>query len=432
MAFTYIDTVAFANPSDDNSVSLSVTAQFGDLLTFAITYRKMTVGVVSNVMWNGEPLTAYGAAIDDGEALTVTYWAQVFSNATANLTASISQFVLYTATARVDRPPASATITLGDIQSQVYTSGTYANPSLGVLTVPAGAVVISHLKYMGWDQGYGSITPVFTANSPLSDADGAVNLNYRGVWGLSVAGSLAATGTVTAAWAQDVLNPNPQYAHRAAAFHATAAPTATIDTLTTDGNTGLVVGQPFAMTTTNLGTITGITITTAATPTATTDAINLALPSGDGAGEMKDWVDAEFYAYPGTVIVEATDGVDTASGSYTLSMPDDTVNVIFADVETTDNTYIGTKLNDIGHPLEDDDIGYYPTGNGLAIGTNSHVSCLGAMVFVLWIQKLDGVMEMYNVTINDAGEITDVTGITSRGITSRGITSRNITSRGLS
>jgi hypothetical protein len=211
-----------------------------------------------------------------------------------------------------------------------------------------------------------------------------------------------------------------------------AGASTSIDTVTTDGNPGLVIGQPFAMTTTGLGTITGITITTAATPTATTDAINLALPGGDGAGEMKDWVDAEFYAYPGTVIVEATDGVDTASGSYTLSMPDDTVNVIFADVETTDNTYIGTKLNDIGHPLEDGDIGYYPTGNGLAIGTNSHVSCLGAMVFVLWIQKLDGVMEMYSVTINDAGEITDVTGITSRGITSRGITSRNITSRGLS
>jgi hypothetical protein len=205
-----------------------------------------------------------------------------------------------------------------------------------------------------------------------------------------------------------------------------------IDTLTTDGNPGLVVGQPFAMTTTGLGTITGITITTAATPTAATDAINLALPSGDGTGEMKDWVDAEFYAYPGTGTVEATDGILTASGSYALSMPDDTVNVIFADVETTDNTYIGTKLNDLGHPLQDGDIGYYPTGNGLAIGTNGHVSCLGAMVFVLWIQKLDGVMEMYNVTINDAGEITDVTGITSRGITSRGITSRNITSRGLS
>jgi hypothetical protein len=210
------------------------------------------------------------------------------------------------------------------------------------------------------------------------------------------------------------------------------ASSTSIDTLTTDGNPGLVVGQPFAMTTTGLGTITGITITTAATPTAATDAINLALPSGDGTGEMKDWVDAEFYAYPGTVTVEATDGILTASGSYALSMPDDTVNVIFADVETTDNTYIGTKLNDLGHPLQDGDIGYYPTGNGLAIGTNGHVSCLGAMVFVLWIQKLDGVMEMYNVTINDAGEITDVTGITSRGITSRGITSRNITSRGLS
>jgi hypothetical protein len=404
MAFTYIDTVAFANPSDDNSVSLAVTAQIGDLLTFAITYRKNTGGVVSNVMWDGQPLAAYGTAIDDGEALTVTYWSQAASSATANLTADISQFVLYTAVARVDRPPASAIVTLGDLPSpQIYTSGTDAHPSLNVSSVPAGAVVISHLKYMLWDSGYGNVSPVFTESSPLSDSDGAVNTNYRGVGGLVVAGALAATGTVTAAWTQDVANPNPQYAHRAAAFHAAAAPSTSIDTVTTDGNSGFVVGEPFTYTETGLGTVTGFTVTTAATPAATTDAINLTA----GAGEMKYWVDGEYYPFAGTVIAEATDGAETGSGSFTLSIPADQVAVVFNAVETTDNTYLGNKLLAIGHPLANDDIGYYPPADGLTIGTNSSVSSLiGATTFILWVHKTSGIIERYDVTVNDAGEIT--------------------------
>jgi len=207
----------------------------------------------------------------------------------------------------------------------------------------------------------------------------------------------------------------------------------TIDTLTTSGSPGLVVGQPFAMTTTGLGTITSITATTAATPAATTSAINLSLPSGDGTGEMKYWVDAQYYPFDGTVSVTASDGTLSATGNFALSLPSDQADVVFNAVETTDNTYLGNALLAAGHPLANGDIGYYPPANGLIISPNSGVSsAIGATTFVLWVHKVSGIIERYDVVINDAGEITDVTGITSRGITSRGITSRHISKRGLS
>ncbi len=203
---------------------------------------------------------------------------------------------------------------------------------------------------------------------------------------------------------------------------------ASIDSVTTDGNPGFVVGRPFTYTKTGLGTITGFTVTTAATPAATTSAINLSA----GAGELKSWIDGDPYPFIGTVEAEADDGTLTGTGNFPLALPAGEVDVTFSTVETTDATYIGTKLAGIGHPLADGDKGYYPTGNGLVISPNSHVSCLGAMVFVLWVQKLTtGLMERYNVTINDAGEITDVRGISSRGISSRGISSRGISSRGI-
>lgn len=206
------------------------------------------------------------------------------------------------------------------------------------------------------------------------------------------------------------------------------ASTETIDTVTTGGSPGFVVGQPFTYTETGLGAVTGFSVFTPSTPAATTAAINLT----PGAAQLKYWEDGQYYPFAGTVTAQGTDGTLTATGSFSLSIPADQVDVIFNSIETIDNTYLGTALLAIGHPLANGDKGYYPPAGGLVISPNSGVSsAIGATTFVLWIHKISGILERYDVIINDAGEITDVTGITSHGITSRSVTSRVVTSRGI-
>lgn len=386
-------------------------------------------------VWNGEtipeiftPVVAFqpGSGVSDEMKRVQFFGKTLESSATADVTCDVRAYKAGNILAIVCQDVNAATAVGALFQQQVWDP--FSNPSLGVTGVAAGDVVLSVLastNYSSGGYGDGSAT-IWTPNLGQTAISAISSDEPR--TGQLLSSSKTGTGTVTVGYTPVGGN---NYAHFAFILK-NAGPVGTINTLTTGGSPGLVVGQPFAMTTTDLATITAVTVTTVATPTATTSAINLALPSGDGTGDMKGWVDGEYYAFPGSVSVAATDSTLTGTGTYTLSIPATHLDVVFDTVETTDNTYIGNKLLAIGHPLANDDRGYYPSGNGLSIGENSGVSCFGAMTFVLWIQKVSGIMERYDVVINDAGEITEVRGISSRGISSRGISSRHISSRGIS
>jgi len=421
--------VAFLNsyPADYSGFSVdfgvaNVQANTGELIVHTVQHSDAGgVAISAAPTWNGQTMTS-AAPRANAFMWTQTWYVFASSTATANILCPTDGGASFPGVACARTYSGASAVSI----VQQLAPGVWANPSLTSDSLVAGDLIDEVLNASGFDAGFGNVTGTTWAESSGQTRRETIATAATGI-GTLVLSTKTGTGALVCGYTASADEPN--YVH--SLIKISGGVVTSIDTLTTDGSPGLVVGQPFAMTTTGLGTITSITITTDATPTATTTATSLSLPAGDGTAAARSWVDGAFYAFPGTVTVVAGDGTLTATGSYTLSMPDDYLDVVFADVETTDDTYIGTKLDDLGHPLEDGDIGYYPVGNGLAIGTNGHISCDGAMTFVLWIQKLTGVMEMYNVTINDAGEITGATGITSRGITSQGITTRNITTRGI-
>jgi len=208
----------------------------------------------------------------------------------------------------------------------------------------------------------------------------------------------------------------------------------TIDSITTDGNPGIVVGEDFEITTTGLGTFDTTYIDTLSTPAAAVAAPTVA-PGGDGTGAMPFWVDGGYYPFIGAVRVTVTDPLgNSASGNFTLSLPPNYASVTFSSVVTSDNTYVGYWLDALGHPLANGDIGYYINiipGNSLVVAANTKVSIMSSLVFTLIVHKLSGIIESYSIAVNDSGEITGGTAITSRSIISRSIISRKITSRAI-
>lgn len=413
----------------------AVQAAAGNYLLVLVDTRK-TGGDIAALppVWNGETLTevfspeiAFTAAESGNEdpMKRVQFFGKhLTSSATADVTCAVDGFKAGNILALVCDSVNTGTALSALFKQQVW--DTYSNPSLNVTGVASGDLVVSFLASTSYGGGYSDVSAtVWSPNGGQTAISSMTSDEPR--TGKFLSSSKTGTGTVTVGYTPDV--NEPRYAHYA--FILKNASSNFIDTITTDGSAGLVVGEDFAITTTGLGSFTFLYVDTIATPAASVSATTTA-PSGDGTGTMPYWVDGGYYPFIGSVRTTATDGLgNSASATFALSLPDDQLDVVFSAVETTDDTYIGTKLDDIGHPLADGDVGYYPVGNGLAIAENGHISCLGAMVFVLWIHKLSGIMEMYTVTINDAGEITDVRGISSRGISSRGISSRHISSRGI-
>lgn len=216
--------------------------------------------------------------------------------------------------------------------------------------------------------------------------------------------------TLRLAWNYNIDNV---HAGGARALGFTYGAATSIDSITTAGNPGLVVGQSFSINTTGLGNLAEVDIQTIGVLGSTVVATSLSAPSGDGGGTMPYWIDGQKYPFPGTVRVSAveTGGTpNTADGDFTLSLPANYIDVVFSSVSLADNTYLGFALNAIGHPLANNDRGYWPNVNSLNFASNGKISVDlplgGTMTTDLWIQKVDSTMEYYSVTINDSGAIT--------------------------
>lgn len=205
-------------------------------------------------------------------------------------------------------------------------------------------------------------------------------------------------------------NYNDNSAHAFKSLTTSQAATTSIDSVTTGGVSGLVVGQEFNFTTTGLADVSGgINIKTAATPAAQTDAISIVQTAGDGSAAVKFFADGQYMPFPGTATVTITGTGGAPAGNFPFAIPADHFDVIFGAVSLQDNTYLGFALNAIGHPLEGGatpDRAYWINTNGLIFGTDGKISCNSAMTSALWIHKKSGIIEGYTVQINDAGQIT--------------------------
>jgi hypothetical protein len=329
MAITNISSSAYFTPAESSEILRPVTAVAGDIIHAHITWRKTGTPITMGAMsWNGQTLNKVGTTLNDGEAFTESHWIQASTGATADLTATLSAAEHYTITIKVERPPASTTISVGGLQEQIYTSGVYTDPSLIVNSVPSGALTVSTLKYMGWDEGYGTMSGTLSANAPFSTAVGTTNTNYRGVWALYVANDSSSTGAVVASWTRSNPAEGPQYAHRA--FYFSTAPVPSIDTVSSpvsDGETGKVI------TTTNLGTLTSMSVGGVAVA-------SVSATGGDGTWVVKSRTDGSTHSGYGTKTVLVGDGTATAS-STTVVNPPSTQSYVTLTSAPTAAGYIG-------------------------------------------------------------------------------------------
>lgn len=205
-----------------------------------------------------------------------------------------------------------------------------------------------------------------------------------------------------------------------------------IDSIQTDGVSGLKVGSQFSISTTGLGDLSSVLAETSGIATAKTEAINLVAIGGDGTGDIPFFSDGEYMPFPGLVTVAATDSASSPSTNVPFSIPDDHIDTQFGVVSLHDNTYIGKKLADIGRDILPGDFGYWKNENSLVFHENGKISVDvesgGTVLAILWLQRsASGIMEGYNLTINDAGEITGISSLTQKGLTSAGLTSKGLT-----
>lgn len=182
-----------------------------------------------------------------------------------------------------------------------------------------------------------------------------------------------------------------------------------VDSIITDGVSGLMIGRQFSFSTTGLSAVTSINAKTASKPAAQTDAINIVQIAGDGSAHVKFFEPGGYMPYQGNVEVTVIGPEGPQIAVVPFSIPNDHIDVYFVDpIVTNDNTYIGHRLNAIGHPLVNGDIGYYINSNALNIGQNGSIACDQPNTFLLWVHKTSGIIEGYSITVNEAGGVTEL------------------------
>lgn len=128
-----------------------------------------------------------------------------------------------------------------------------------------------------------------------------------------------------------------------------------------------------------------------------------------------------------------TDGVETLNAASVFASPYDCSSVVLASIDNTNpkniTYYIPTASagDRIVFPLElvlgSPTFGILSDGSGFAATT-------GLRTLWHWNSE-DSIMTRLNVTVNEAGEVTSVNGLTALGLTARGLTARGLTARGL-
>ena len=150
-----------------NSFSISVSANAGDVIEFTLQYGDNS-GATFTPVWNGQSFTAMAARVAVGGFFFQRFYLIAASTATANVTGGTSPtYALLNYGYKVWRSGAFATppFKAGSYQSSSYTSGSFTNPSL-TNTLASGEVVSAVLATSGWDTGFGTGTGTFTDNAP--------------------------------------------------------------------------------------------------------------------------------------------------------------------------------------------------------------------------------------------------------------------------
>lgn len=411
MSVSHISTTLTNNSeSSVDSISISTTASAGDAILLAVAFRDFTT-TFSSPAWNGQPLLLVGSSNMSG-AKVALYGVIATAPATANVTGSLDAFVVCNAGVTVARG-GGGVLSIGAFSALLYESGTYANPSIVSASVASGDLIYNVLNGTGWDKDFVDVSSTTWAIvSPSTDRATVVNNSQTRVHTMRVGTGAGAGANYTSGWTASA--GGPQYSQMVAVVSEAAS--VIINSVTTAGNPGLVVGQVATIATTGLGTLASVAIKTSATPLATVNGTSLSAPSGDGTFTMPYWVNGQKYPFIGTVNVTATDSAPlSANADFTLGLPATYISQTFASVLLPDATWLGYVLNAISHPLADNDRAYWPDVNGLTFGADSKISVTLAdgatMVTDLWIQKADSTMEYYSLTINAVGEASIGNGI---------------------
>lgn len=405
MAVSHVTTTVTNNSeTSTDTVSISTAAVIGDLIELTVAFRNFGANTFTSPAWNGVSMTLVGSSNGIGVTFA-TYSCIANASTTANVTGTLDTFLLCNASVTVFR--GSGSLTISAFAPLLYESGTYVAPSIVSTSVPTGAMVYSVLNGTDIDESFSPIaTLTWSIGSPSTLRGSAVNTSNSRLHALLVGTGAGAGANYTSSWAAST--GAPQYSQMV--FVVSDAPATSIDSITTAGNPGLVIGQPFNIATSNLGTLAEIDIQTIGVLGSTVVATSLSAPSGDGTATMPYWVNGQKYPKIGTARVTAveTGGTpNTAYGDFTLNLPATYIMQTFASVLLPDATWLGYVLNAISHPLADNDRAHWPDVNGLTFGADSKISVTLAdgatMVTDLWIQKVDSTMEYYSLTINSSG-----------------------------
>lgn len=142
-------------------------------------------------------------------------------------------------------------------------------------------------------------------------------------------------------------------------------------------------------------------------------------------------------AFDSTATVTITDGTNSPIlNNVPTNPPAGYSNQVISSPATDGSTYLYDHTDVSNHEVSYPNGGYNATAgrNNIALSSDGGFTVTASFAGTYMMYKRDltsGLVTLLNVTINEAGQVTDVKSLTTRGLTSRSITERAITARGL-
>lgn len=384
MAISFVSS-AFDNNGaslNDSTTVASIAAVLGDKLLFLTYWRSKAETITTAPAWNGQTFTQVGSTIDTGEASLAVYELTAGASTTANVTAGYSGFVQHNSGVMVIRDSLVGTITLSAVQQQIFTSGTFTNPSLTVASVPTGALLVDFLAAMAWDQGYGDVSATTWTPSATSRS-GITNASYPAINRLSAATAAGAGSNIVSSWTP--IGGQPMYTHLA--FYANAGLAYTLDTLTSPVSVG---GTGYSGGTTNLGTITGLTFAGKSATVNTTGANTF-------TWTMPSFANGVTYPAMGSQTFIASDGTNTGSKASTVQTMSGYTMVTMSGIDRGDYS-IGKDL-----AINDGDQIHLPTAGG-TLNPDGTLTDYVFGSYTMWRRDVStGTMYQSTLTVSNSG-----------------------------
>ena len=388
-----------------NSFSISVSANAGDVIEFTLQYGDNS-GATFTPVWNGQSFTAMAARVAVGGFFFQRFYLIAASTATANVTGGTSPtYALLNYGYKVWRSGAFATppFKAGSYQSSSYTSGSFTNPSL-TNTLASGEVVSAVLATSGWDTGFGTGTGTFTDNAPSVSIGQCENTSATKIKYLR---SLYTTGTgsVTTALTKTGAH-NPMYHYSTVILQETAYLITSINggNPITAGQTAIPIvatgftAKPTSVTATYASGAKSITATVDSGGSATNFSISI-----------QDRIEAEDWPINGDTLT-FTFSYLTESASLTQTLvkkADETVLTVSGGI-TSDPATLTYWLTQDGFTAEGGEIAYIPYGD-LVLTADGGGNATNAGTFTSWFRPATGTgagnVYYYEWTVTEAGVV---------------------------